>query len=218
MSESQIKAEIRKSSGKADSGRLRRSGLVPCTIYGVTRESTSLAVNKRELDKLLSAAHSLINISVEGDEHSSVVKEIQYHPVKGDIIHVDFQRVQAGQEIQVLVPLKFTGTAPGLKSGGVFQTIRSELDISTLPKYLPNEIEIDISGLEIGDAIHVSDLNLENITINIDQDETLCLVAMPRQVEVVEEEEEEGELEAEAEEPEVISSKSRDEESEESEG
>jgi len=218
MSESQIKAEIREGSGKADSSRLRRRGLVPCTIYGVTKESKSLAINKRELDKLLSAAHSLINIDINGDEQTSVVKEIQYHPVKGDIIHVDFQRVKAGQEIQVSVPIKFTGTAPGLKAGGVFQTIRSELDISTLPKYLPNEIEVDISGLDVGDAIHVRDLNLENITIHIDEDETICLIAMPRQVEVVAEEEEEGELEGEAEEPEVISSKSREAESEESEG
>jgi large subunit ribosomal protein L25 len=214
MSEPEIKAEVREGSGKADSGRLRRRGYVPCTIYGVTESSTSAAINRRDLEKLLSESQSLISINVAGESQSSVIKDVQYHPVKGNVIHVDFQRVKAGQEISISVPIKFIGIAPGLKTGGVFQTIRSELDISTLPKYLPSVIEVDISSLEIGDAIHVRDLNLENITIDLDEDETICLIAMPRQVETVVAAGAEGEeAEKESVEPEVITAKTRDEES-----
>jgi len=220
MSEPELNAVFRVSSGKAGAGRLRNQGLVPCTLYGIEKESSSLAINKKELEKLLSSAQSVIKINVDGGDQRSVIKEIQYHPLKGDIIHVDFMRIKAGQEIHVTVPLKFVGDAPGVKMGGVFQTVKSDLDISTLPKYMPNEIEVDISEMEIGDTIHLNDLNLENITVNHDPETTLCSIVMPKKVEEVVEELEEGEEEEgeETEEPEVISSKAKDEESTETEG
>jgi large subunit ribosomal protein L25 len=220
MAEPELSAVIRETAGKADAGRLRNQGLVPCTIYGIEKESSSLAINKKELEKLLANAQSVIKINVSGGDQRSVIKEIQYHPVKGDIIHVDFMRIKAGQEIHVTIPLKFVGDAPGIKMGGVFQTIRSEMDISTLPKYMPNEIEVDISEMEIGDTLHLSDLTLENITVNHDPETTLCSIVMPKKVEEIVEEEEEGleEEGEEAEEPEVISSKAKDEDSTETEG
>jgi large subunit ribosomal protein L25 len=218
MSEQELKATTRVETGKANARRLRKTGFVPCTIYGVEENSTSLTINRKELEKLLSEAHSIIKVMVDDHDQRCVVKEIQYHPVKGDIIHLDLQRIKAGQEIQLSVPIKFIGEAPGVKMGGVFQTIRSELDVSTLPKYLPNEIEIDISALELGNTIHINDLQLENITINHDPESSICSIVLPKVVEepVAEEEEEEGELleEEEAAEPEVISSKPKDEEEE----
>lgn len=219
MSDPELNAVLREEAGKANAGRLRRQGLVPCTIYGIEKESSSLAINKKELEKLLANAQSVIKINYDGGDQKSVIKEIQYHPVKGDIIHVDFMRIKAGQEIHVTVPLKFVGEAPGIKLGGVFQMIKSDLDISTLPKYMPNEIEVDISKMEIGDTIHISDLNLENITIILEPETTLCSIAMPKKIEEVEEEAEEGEeIEGEEAEPEVISAKAKDEESTEKEG
>jgi len=217
MSEHEMKASIREKTGKANARRLRRTGFIPCTIYGVEEKSVSLTTNRKEMEKLLSEAHSVIKIVIDGKEERCVVKEIQHHPVKGNIIHVDMQRIKAGQEIQLSVPIKFIGDAPGVKLGGVFQTIRSELDISTLPKYLPDEIEIDISKLELGDSLHVSDLQLEHITIHHDADSSICSVVMPKKVEEAVSEEEEGEeldLEEESAEPEVISSKAKDEEEE----
>jgi large subunit ribosomal protein L25 len=219
MSESVLQATIREGIGKAHARRLRRSGYVPGTLYGVEKDCVALSINKKELEKLLSETHSVINVKFDGNEQKSVFKEIQYHPVKGDIIHVDLQRIKAGQEISVSVPIKFVGEAPGIKTGGLFQTIKSELDISTLPKYLPNEIEIDISSLEIGDTVHVSDLQLENITIHLEPEELICSVILPKKVEEpVEVEEELEEVEEEAEEPEVISQKSKEDESEDEEG
>ena len=220
MSESVLQATIREGIGKANARRLRRSGYVPGTLYGVEKECVALSINKKELEKLLSETHSVINVKIDGNEQKSVFKEIQFHPVKGDVIHVDLQRIKAGQEISVSVPLKFVGEAPGVKMGGLFQTIKSDLDISTLPKYLPNEIEIDISSLEIGDSIHVDDLNLEHITFDLDPEELICSVILPKKVEEPEEVEEAfEEAEEEADEPEVISQKSKEEdESEAKEG
>ena len=219
MSEQELKATTRTETGKANVRRLRRTGFVPCTIYGVEDKSVSLTINRKELEKLLAEAHSVIKLVNEDNEQRCVIKEIQYHPVKGDIIHLDLQRIKAGQEIQLSVPIKYIGEAPGVKLGGVFQTIRSELDISTLPKYLPNEIEINISAMELGDTLHISDLNLEHITINHEADSSICSIVLPRKVEeeAVAEEEEGEELEVDEEEsaePEVISSKSKDEDEE----
>lgn len=218
MSEQELNASTRSETGKANVRRLRRTGFVPCTIYGVEDKSVSLTINRKELEKLLSEAHSVIKLVNDGNEQRCVIKEIQYHPVKGDIIHVDLQRIKAGQEIQLSVPIKFIGEAPGVKAGGVFQTIRNELDISTLPKYLPNEIVIDISAMELNDTMHISDLNLENITINHEQDSSICSIVLPKKVEEPVAEEEEGEeLEVEGEEgaePEVITSKSKDDDEE----
>lgn len=221
MAEQELKAMTRTEIGKANVRRLRRTGFVPCTIYGVEENSDSLTINRKDLEKLLSEAHSVIKIVVDGKEQRCVVKEIQYHPVKGEIIHLDLQRIKAGQEIQLSVPIKYIGEAPGVKVGGVFQTIRSELDISTLPKYLPNEIEIDISNMELGDTLHISDLNLENITINHEADSSICSIVLPKIVEEAVPEEEEGEEmeleEEEGAEPEVITSKSKDEEDDQKE-
>ena len=120
MSEPEINAIIREDVGKANTGRIRRTGYVPCTIYGIEKESSSLAVNKKELERLLSNAQSVITIKVDGNEQKSVIKEIQYHPLKGDIIHVDFMRIKATDKITMQIPLHFIGEdlAPGVKIGG----------------------------------------------------------------------------------------------------
>jgi large subunit ribosomal protein L25 len=217
MSEQELKAAKREITGKANIRRLRKTGFIPCTIYGAEDKSVSLSINRKEVEKLLSGAHSVIKIVIDGNEEQCVIKEIQHHPVKGDVIHLDLQRIRAGQEIQLSVPIKFIGEAPGVKMGGVFQTIKSELDISTLPKYLPDEIIIDISTMEIGDSMHVSDLKLENITIHDEQDSSICSLILPKKVDEVVSEEEEGEeleIDEEEAEPEVISSRHKDEDEE----
>ncbi|TFH01845.1 MAG: 50S ribosomal protein L25 [Calditrichales bacterium] len=218
MAETALKAHIRKTTGKANVGRLRREGSVPGVLYGIDKPAVSLAINRRELEKLLSETHSLIRLDVDGHEESSVIKEIQYHPVKGTITHIDLQRVKAGQEIHVSVPLKFVGEAPGVKLGGVFQSNMMELDISTLPKYLPGELEVDISKMEIGDILHIEDIKIEHITFNHEPDDTICSIALPKKVEEAEEAEEIMGADAEDAEPEVITSKSKDDDSKGDEG
>jgi large subunit ribosomal protein L25 len=214
MQELEISAEIRESKGKSYARKMRRAGDVPCILYGTGEDSVPLKVNRRELEKLLSATRSVIIVNYGDTQQRSVVKDIQYHPVKGNIIHVDLQRIKAGQEITLSVPLRFVGNAPGVKMGGVFQELRSELEITCLPKYLPNEIDINISELGIGESIHVSDLQLEHITVEEDVHTAICSVVMPKKMEeITTEEAEEEEEEAE---PEVIT-KSKKEEEEETE-
>ncbi len=216
MSNLELNAAIREGNGKSNAGRLRRSGQVPCIMYGVEKTAISLSIESHELEKMLSTSHSVIDLKYDGKVQGVVVKNIQYHPVQGSISHVDFLRIKAGQEIKIAVPLRFIGESEGVKLGGVFQEIRSQLSITTLPRHLPDVIEVDISKLEVNDAIHVSDIKVENIVIDDDPSQTVCSVVPPKKIEepVVGEE---GELEEELEEeetaePEVITAKKSEEE------
>jgi len=220
MSNVQLNAEVRDGHGKAVVGRIRKGGMVPCIMYGVDDTTVSLAVDSLQIEKTLSTSYSVIDLKYDGQLQGVVVRDIQYHPVKGNIIHVDFLRVKAGQEIKISVPLRFIGESEGVKLGGVFQELMSEIAIVTLPKNLPEFIEVDISALEVNDAIHVKDLVVENFTIEDDPTDTICSVVPPKKIEeeVVTEEEEEGEgLELEEEEsaePEVITAKKTESEEE----
>lgn len=222
MSNVQLNAQIRGKHGKGNVSRIRREDKVPCIMYGVDDTTVSLTVDKLEIEKMLSTSQSVIDIKYDGKEQGVVVREIQYHPVKGNIIHVDFLRVKAGQEIKISVPVKFVGESPGVKIGGVFQELKSELSIVTLPRHLPEFIEVDISKLEINDAFHVSDLVFENFTVEDDPTDTICSVVPPKKIEepvVTEEEGEEAEVaaaeeEEEAKEPEVITAKKTESEEE----
>jgi large subunit ribosomal protein L25 len=219
MSNVQLKAEIRDGSGKAHAGRMRRSNKIPCIMYGVDDTTVSLVVDSLEIEKMLSTSHSVIDLKYDGQVQGVVVRDIQYHPVKGNIIHVDFLRVKAGQEIKISVPIKFVGESAGVKLGGVFQELKSELAIITLPRHLPDKIEVDISELNVNDAFHVKDLVVENFTIEDDPTDTICSVVPPKKVEepIVGEEEEGEEVELEEEEatePEVITTKKTESEEE----
>lgn len=219
MSNVQLNAEVRDGLGKANVGRIRREGKVPCIMYGVDDTTVSLSVNKLEMEKMISSTHSIIDLKFDGQEQGVVVRDVQYHPVKGNIIHVDFMRIKAGQEIKISVPVRFVGESPGVKIGGVFQELKSELAIITLPKHLPEVIEVDVSKLEIHDAVHVKDLNYKDFTIEDDPEDTICSVVPPKKIEEpVEIGEEEGEVisteEEKSAEPEVITAKKSESEEE----
>lgn len=213
MSDSVLVAEPREVTGKSASGKIRRDGKVPCILYGIGSEAQSLTVNKRELDKILHESHSVINVEIDKNIQNAVIKEIQYHPVKGDVIHVDFLKLQTGHKLTVDLPLKFVGTSVGVKAGGIFQELKSHLSVTCLPKDLIDQIEVDITNLEIGDAIHVKDLYFENFEFEDQEDVTICSVIHPSKREEVEETgEEEEEGEEEATEPEVITAKKTEDE------
>jgi large subunit ribosomal protein L25 len=217
MEEVILNARLRNEGGKLNSRRLRRGGEIPCVVYGIEPETISLVVKKREVDKMLSNRHSIIVLNYEGKQQQSIIKEIQFHPLKGDVIHLDFQRILAGQEIKIAVPVKFIGQAPGAKVGGIFQELRSQLEVICLPADIPDHIEVDISNLQIGDAIHVSDLKVENLKIDEDATTAICSVAAPKKLEEVVAPTEEGVVEEEAAEPEVITARKKEAEEEEEE-
>ena len=214
MSEGMIAFEPREELGKAAARRMRRAGRVPAVIYGEIEKSKQVSLDSHELMLALKQDHAILNLAKDSEKHRVIVREIQRHPVKGTIIHVDFLQVKKGQKLTLSVPLKFEGRPLGVQEGGMLDEVRNEVEIEVLPKDIPNFIEINIDNLEIGDSIRVKDIEAENFTILTDEDSVLCRCEVPRglvEEEAVEGEEEE-ELDEEMAEPEVITAKDKDEE------
>lgn len=208
MSEVILAASKREEKGSGVARGLRRNGQVPGVVYGSSIEPVMVSMDGLELQRLLRSDHSLINLKIDKDERRVVIKDVQSHPVSGNLLHIDFLEVVAGQEISVTVPIHFVGTAKGTKMGGIFTTLRSDIAINVLPRYMPESIEIDVNDLEIGDAVRVKDLNYENISFQDDDNELLCQVYEPKKVEETTEDEE-ADVSAE---PEVINAKDDKEE------
>jgi len=197
---------------------LRREGLLPAVIYGRDVDTIPISLNYHEASQILPGVTSsqFIVIDVEGEPHTTLVRERQRDPVTWKLIHVDFQELSMTEKLRTAVSLVLTGEAPAISSyGGVLVTGQDSLMVECLPADLPERIEVDLSTLqEIGDAIYVGDIVApKNLEILTDLEEMIALITAPVTVEEIEEEEAE-ELEAEVEEPEVIE-KGRKEEDEE---
>ncbi len=165
-SEFVVSAEPRKDQGKGASRRLRRTGKVPAILYGAGKDPVSLTLDHNELLKQLEneAFYShILTIDMGGKKEQAILKDMQRHPAKPFILHMDFMRVSAGEKIRVNVPLHFTGAeaAPGVKIGGGIATHAvTEVEINCLPKDLPEYINVDLSELELGQSLHLSDIKL----------------------------------------------------------
>jgi large subunit ribosomal protein L25 len=196
-----LAVETRTETGKGCARKLRGAGKVPAIRYGKQCEVSQYAVERSAIEKLLQdgGAGGLVALDVDGagqnDELLSIVKEIQRDPVSSKVIHVDFYGVRFGEKIQVEVPLVFEGKAVGVAEGGLLQPIRRVLQVKCLPRAIPENIVIDVTALGIGDAIHVSELEVEGIEFDTSVDFTLVTVqtvAKEEEVVAVDEEEVEG--------------------------
>jgi large subunit ribosomal protein L25 len=212
MATATLSATRRTGTGKGNARSLRREGQIPAVIYGHARESQSLAVSARDLEKLLShisAANSVVEIAVEGTTSRALIREIQRHPFKRVILHVDFQELVAGEMMTVRVPLRLIGTPVGVRLGGgiIDHTLR-ELTISVDPAKMPSQIEVDISELDLGQSIHVSQLTIpDGVTVLDEPGAAVVVIATPRAaVEAVA-----AEVEPTGAEPEVIRAKKPEE-------
>jgi large subunit ribosomal protein L25 len=161
----ELEAESRSDKGKGASRRLRRDGKVPAIIYGGDSEPQTVSLVHNELLKRLEheAFYShILTVNVDGKGTRAVLRDVHRHPAKPVIMHMDFQRVDDKKPIHVHVPLHFVGgdVAPGAKAGGLVSHELIEVDLEVLPKHLPEYIEVDISAMNIGDALHLSDLKL----------------------------------------------------------
>lgn len=195
MKKANITVEKRTESGKGVARRLRRAGRIPAVLYGRGSEPLALSVDQKEFVNILHGQESrntLISIQMAngGDEEIlSLPKEIQFDPVRGDVIHVDFQMIHLNEPIHTQVPLHLTGSSPGVKKGGVLEHLMREIDVACLPMDIPDHIEVDISGMEVGDSLNVSQLQVsEKFKILSDGNRTLVLVAAPTVEQVPEEE------------------------------
>lgn len=179
---------------------VRRGGEVPCVLYGPHQEPVHFRVPVLALRPLIytSEAHRVI-LSLDGESYDCILKEIDYHPVTDVPTHVDFYALTAGETLIVTVPVLLVGTPAGVKAGGILAQPLNDLEVRCLPADIPGHVEIDVSGLEIGDSLHVSDLTVENVEVLTDATRTVATVSAPMAEPVEEEPEledllEEGEL------------------------
>jgi large subunit ribosomal protein L25 len=189
MATATLAAELRGETGKGAARKLRAVGRVPAVIYGHNREPQGLSVNARELNRLLEhiAAGSTV-IELDGlaaGATRTLIREIQRHPLKRHIVHVDFQELVAGEKVTVAIPLVFVGTASGVREqGGLLEEVLRELTVSVDPASIPNHIDVDVTNLTIGHPLHVRDLTLPaGVTALDDPDATVVAVAAPRTAE-----------------------------------
>ena len=215
MAEVVLAGKKREVSNKGANKELRRNGLIPCIYYLNGTDPIPFSAEEIALKPLVFTAEAhMISIALDDNEAIlGIVKEVQFDPVSDRIVHVDFQGVTLGQKLEIQIPLSFTGSSIGVKEGGVLQASLHKLEVECLPRDIPENLEIDVTALTVGDSIHVRDLSFENVTILNDDDIMVVSVVAPR----VEEEEEEiaEEIEGadeETAEPEVISKGKADEE------
>jgi large subunit ribosomal protein L25 len=201
-----LNAQSRTDAGKGASRRLRRNNGIPAIIYGGDKAPANISLVH---DDMIHATESeafftsILTLNVDGASESVIIKDLQRHPAKPRIMHADFQRVSADQELHVKVPLHFINeaTAVGVKvGGGEVHHLIADLEISCLPKNLPEFIEVDIANLDIGDSLHISDLKLPegvtSIALSHGADSDLAVVSITAKKVAAEDAEAEGDAEA----------------------
>jgi large subunit ribosomal protein L25 len=162
----ELVAEFRETQGKGASRRLRHEGKVPAILYGGHADARTLMLNHQKLLIMLDNERfysTILSLKVGDQSQAAILKDVQRHPFRNAIVHVDFQRVEENEKIRISIPLHFTGAAisPGVKSqGGIVSHMRNEAEVTCLPKDLPEFIEVDISGLSLNESIHLSQLKL----------------------------------------------------------
>lgn len=185
MATASLSASSRANAGKGVARSLRRDGKVPGVIYGHTRAPQALALDARELGRLLeriAAETTVIELSIDGGTSRTLIREIQRHPVKRTILHVDFQELVVGEMVTVAIPLVITGTPVGVRlSGGILTQVTNELQCRVDPANIPNHIDVDVATLDIGDSVHVSDLTIpEGVEVLDDESTTIVNLSAPK--------------------------------------
>lgn len=181
---STLSARARDRAGKGSARAARREGLVPAVIYGDKKDPFTITVTLRDLEKLLKPGFfsHLVDIDVAGEKHRVLPRDLQQHPVTDRALHVDFLRVSATSELTVEVPVEFVNdeACPGLRRGGVLNVVRHDVEVYCLANNIPEKITIDLSGLQIGDSVHISAVTLpQGVRPTIDRDFTIATIAAP---------------------------------------
>ncbi|MBM3658165.1 MAG: 50S ribosomal protein L25 [Actinobacteria bacterium] len=188
-------AEPRSERGSGPAGRLRREGRTPAVVYGLGGETTAVTVPTHDLDLILAkGVNSLITLRLDGADQLALARQVQRHPVRGDLVHIDFVRVDVNVAIAADVALVLSGEAEGVKSGGLLDQQVFTLPIEAKPEAIPASIEFDVSNMVLGDQLRVGELTFPaGVTTTLDDDTLLAVIAVPRGLGSQEEEEgEEG--------------------------
>ena len=181
-----LPAEARERAGKGASRAIRREGRTPAVIYGGKEEPTMIHVEQKELVRQLNTGHfmnSIVNIEIGGKTVRTLPKDVAFHPVTDRPTHVDFLRLTGDSKVEVSVPVVFVNeeASPGLKKGGVLNIVRHELELLCPNAEIPDEIQIDVTGKDIGDSIHISEVTLPKGVKSVitDRDFTIATVIAP---------------------------------------
>jgi large subunit ribosomal protein L25 len=203
----ELKAKIRKTIGNGPARVLRREGKIPAVLYGPKTEPTLLSVEVRDLEKIFKTGNVgqvLLNLIIQNGRESTrpaMIKELQAHPVSGKFLHIDFYEIDLERKIRVGVPIVTIGNPIGVEMGGLLQIVRREIEVLCLPTKIPEAIEVDVTSMDVGDSIHVEELQVEgDVEIPADVNFTVITCLAPKvEAEPEVEEEELGEEAAEAE-------------------
>lgn len=204
-----LSARTRAATGKGHARKLRADGRIPAVIYGHGETTRSLSIDAHEFDRLRAEVHvenTIVEVTIENElPLKTLVREVQTHPSRGQVLHLDLYQIHAGESVTVEVPIRLVGVSPGVRAGGIMQHALVALEIRCLPDRIPETIEADISTLDIGDSIHVGDLALpEGVEPEADASRSVCSV-MPPTIAAEEAEEAVAPEAEEGAEPEVIS-------------
>ena len=182
MREIPISIERRPEVGKGFARRTRMAGRIPGVVYGPEIDPIPVAVEERAFRAAMKTATSgsILNLNLDGKETKAVLRYMQRDPVTNRVMHVDFHAISMNRPINVSIPINFTGTPVGVKvDGGIMQTTMRELEISCLPTDIPDQLEVDVSELGIGDSIHVQDVELEKVNILTELQRTIVVISAP---------------------------------------
>jgi large subunit ribosomal protein L25 len=202
MAGERVKLQVREREGRgsADARRLRKAGFIPGVLYAKGKGSYAISVPERDLRRVLTGQgglHAILDVVLEGQKttHASILKDYQQDPIRGHISHIDLHEVRLDQPIQASVTVQLVGEPAGAKEGGVLSQVQREINVEALPMEIPEHVDLDVSGMAIGDTLRLADLAaIEGVTFLDDPDETvLATVTLPtREVEPEPEEPEEG--------------------------
>jgi len=202
MAEITLKVEERKEFGKNVNRRLRQQGLIPGVVYGTGLDNWCVVVNPKQLTGILesdSGRNTILSIQTGAEARDVVIKDYQLDPVKGTLLHVDFQKIDLHQKMSFQVPIELVGDAVGVNEGGMLDVVQREIEVECLPGDVPDQIQVDIEEMNVGDSIRVADVKIDRskVTVLADPDAVLVTISAPRaEVEAEVEEEIEGTPEA----------------------
>ena len=187
MKEINVAGQKRSETGKKASKLMRKEGLVPCNLYGEKKgenglpEALSFAGPMTELRKVIYTPHIyVINLNIDGAEHKAIIKELQFHPVKDTLLHIDFYEINEQKPITIGIPVKLNGLAQGVRDGGRLSLIVRKVNVTAKYQDIPETLDIDVTDLTIGKSIKVGDLNFEGLEMATSKEVVVCTIKATR--------------------------------------
>ena len=187
MKEISVSGQKRSETGKKASKLMRKEGLVPCNLYGEKKgenglpEAMSFAVPMADLRKVIYTPHIyVVNLNIDGAEHKAIIKELQFHPVKDTLLHIDFYEINDQKPITIGIPVKLNGLAQGVRDGGRLSLIVRKVNVTAKYQDIPETLDIDVTDLTIGKSIKVGDLSFEGLEMATSKEVVVCTIKATR--------------------------------------